>query len=97
MSRNGEPNRDNTSAALKHQNTNACVLGRKALPLDNSLPVSDIIQWLQKLTHIVYLAKLDAGDKVKVQNYLTDAEAELACLKNFVAALTPLQSPQQVN
>jgi hypothetical protein len=65
--------------------------------LDSSLPASDLLQSIQKLTNIVYLAKLDAGDKVKVRNYMTDAEAELASLKHFVMKLAPSNSRQQIN
>jgi hypothetical protein len=65
--------------------------------LDNSLPASYLIQSLQKLTQIVYLTKLDAGDKVKVRNYMTEAEVELARLKDFVAKLAPSNSTQQIN
>jgi hypothetical protein len=64
--------------------------------LDNSLPASDLLQSIQKLTNILYLAKLDASDKVKVRNYMTDAEAELASLKRFVMKLAP-NSPQSIN
>jgi hypothetical protein len=65
--------------------------------LDNSLPASYLIQSLQKLTQIVYLTKLDAGDKVKVRNHMKEAEGELARLKDFVAKLAPSNSPQQIN
>ena len=64
--------------------------------MDNSLPASDLLQSLQKLTDIVYLTKLDAGDRIKVRNYMTHAEAELASLKHFVMKLAP-NSPQKVN
>jgi hypothetical protein len=52
---------------VKHQivSKSIALLRRKAFTLDSSLPASDLIQSLQKLTHIVYLTKLDADDKVK--------------------------------
>jgi hypothetical protein len=65
--------------------------------LDNSLPASAFLQSLQKLTNIVYLTKLDAGDKVKVRNYMTEAEGELASLKEAVMKLARPNSPQPVN
>ena len=70
---------------------------RKAFTLDNSLPASDLLQSIQKLTNIVYLTNLDAGDKVKVRNYMTDAERELGRLKHFVMKLATSNSPQQIN
>jgi hypothetical protein len=65
--------------------------------LDNSLPASHsyLLQSIQKLTNIVYLTKLDAGDKVKVRNYMTEAETELACLKYLVMKITPPNSPNR--
>jgi hypothetical protein len=65
--------------------------------LDYSLPASELLQSLQKLTHLVYLAKLDAGDKAKVRNYMTEAEGELARLKGFVTKPAPPNSHQQIN
>jgi hypothetical protein len=65
--------------------------------LDNSLPASDLLQSIQKLTNIAYLTRLDAGDKVKVCNYMTDAERELGRLKHFVMKLAPQNSPQEIN
>ena len=67
--------------------------------LDNSLPASHshLLQSIQKLTNIVYLTKLDVGDKVKVRNYMTEAETELARLKHFVMKLAPPNSPQKIN
>jgi hypothetical protein len=62
---------------------------RKVFTLDNSLPASDLLQSIQKLTNIVYLTKLDSGDRAKVRNYMTDAEAELVSLKHFVMKLAP--------
>jgi hypothetical protein len=56
-----------------------------------------ILQSIQKLTNIAYLTKLDADDKVKVRNYMTEAEGELARLKHFVMKLAPPNSPQQIN
>jgi hypothetical protein len=73
------------------------LLRRKAFTLDNSLPASAFLQSLQKLTNIVYLTKLDAGDNVKVRNYMTDAEKELASLKDSVMKLARPNSPQPVN
>jgi hypothetical protein len=68
----------------------------KGVPLDNSLPASDLLQSIQKLTNIIYLTKLDSGDSVKVRKYMTDAEAELVSLKRFVMKLAPNFS-QRVN
>ena len=65
--------------------------------MDTSPPASELLQLLQKLTNIVYLTKLDAGDKVKVRNYMTEAEEELARLKHVVMKLAPPNSPQQIN
>ena len=70
---------------------------RKAFTLDNSLPASELLQSLQKLTNIVYLTKLDAGDKVKVRRYMTEAEGELASLKEAVMKLARPNSSQPVN
>ena len=73
------------------------LLRRKAVTLDNSLPASDLLQSLQKITNIVYLTKLDAGDKVKVRNYMNDAERELRLLKHVVMKLATPNSPQPAN
>jgi hypothetical protein len=90
---------DNTSTALKHQISPKSIapLRRKAFTLDTSLPASELLQSLQKITNIVYLTKLDAGDKVKVRNYMSEAEGELARLKHLVAKLAPSNSPLQIN
>jgi hypothetical protein len=58
---------------------------------------SDLLQSLQKITNIVYLTKLDAGDKVKVRNYMNDAERELRLLKHVVMKLATPNSPQLAN
>ena len=68
----------------------------RCFTLDNSLPASDLLQSIQKLTNIIYLTKLDSGDSVKVRKYMTDAEAELVSLKRFVMKLAPNFS-QRVN
>ena len=65
--------------------------------MDYSLPASELLQSLQKLTNFVYLTKLYAGDKLKVRNYMTEAEGELERLKDFVAKLAPPNSPLQIN
>jgi len=65
--------------------------------MDTSLPASDLLQSLQKITNIVYLTKLDAGDKVKVRNYMSEAENELASLKDSVMKLARPNSTQPVN
>ena len=65
--------------------------------MDTSLPASDLLQSLQKITNIVYLTKLDASDKVKVRNYMSDAEDELARLKHLVSKLAPSNSPKPAN
>lgn len=65
--------------------------------MDTSLPASELLQSLQKLTNIVYLTKLDADDKVKVRRYMTEAEGELASLKEAVMKLAPSNSRQQIN
>jgi hypothetical protein len=85
--------------AVKHQigPKYAVLPRRKVLTLDNSLPASELLQSLQKLTNIVYLTKLDAGDKVKVRRYMTEAEGELASLKEAVMKLARPNSPQPVN
>ena len=72
-----------------------CTIERSST-LDNSLPASDLLQSLQKITNIVYLTKHHAGDKVKVRDYMNDAETELACLKHFVMKLAP-NSPRHIN
>jgi hypothetical protein len=73
------------------------LLLRKAFTLDSSLPASDLLQSLQKITNIVYLTKLNASDKVKVRNYMNDAERELALLKHVVMKLATSNSPQPAN
>jgi hypothetical protein len=66
--------------------------------LNNPLPpASQVLHLIQTLTNLVYLTKLDAGDKVKVCNYMTEAEGELARLKLVVMKLAPPNSPQEVN
>ena len=65
--------------------------------MDNSLPASDLLQSIQKLTNIAYLTRLDAGDKVKVRSYMGEAEEELTRLKDFVMKLAAPDSPQQIN
>jgi hypothetical protein len=69
---------------------------RKVFTLDNSLPASDLLQSIQMLTNLVYLTKLDAGNSVKVGNYMNDAERELGRLKHFVMKLS-LSQPQQIS
>jgi hypothetical protein len=67
----------------------------KGVPyMDSSLPASDLLQSLQKITNIIYLTKHHAGDKVKVRDYMNDVETELARLKHLVAKLASLNSPQ---
>ena len=73
-----------------------CTIERSST-LDNSLPASDLLQSLQKITNIVYLAKHHAGDKVKVRDYMNDVETELASLKHFAMKLAAPNSPQEVN
>jgi hypothetical protein len=65
--------------------------------LDNSLPASQVLHLIQTLNNLVYLTKLDAGDKVKVRNYMTEAEGQLERLKDIVMTLAPPNSPQQIN
>jgi hypothetical protein len=78
-----------SSSEASHRPKSAVPPVRKAVILD-TLPASDILQSLQKITNIVYLTKLDAGDKVKVRAYMTEAEGELTRLKNFVMNLGAL-------
>jgi hypothetical protein len=73
--------------------TPPCIVER-GITLDNSLPASEIFQLLQNLTNIVYLARLDAGDKVKVRNYMTDAERELERIKHLVGNFQLDQPPR---
>ena len=73
------------------------MLRRKSFTLDNSLPASELLQSLQKLTNIVYVTKLYAGDRLKVRNYMTQAEGELARLNDIMEKLAPPNSPQPIN
>jgi hypothetical protein len=57
----------------------------------------NIVAQFRNYTNIVYLTRLDAGDKVKVRNYMTEAERELGRLKHLVMKLAPPNSPQQIN
>ena len=66
--------------------------------MKNPLPHTfELLQSIQKLTHIVYLARLDAGEKAKVQNYMTDAERELERIKNAAMILVEPNSPQNIS
>ena len=73
------------------------MLRGKSFTLDNSLPASELLQSLQKLTNIVYVTNLYAGDRLKVRNYMTLAEGELARLKDIMEKLAPPNSPQPIN
>lgn len=57
----------------------------------------ELFQTIQRLSNIIYLAKLDADDKSKVQNNMTDAERELEHLENVTMILVRLDQPQCVN
>ena len=66
--------------------------------LNNPLPpASQVLQLIQTLTNLVYLTQLDAGDKVKVRNYMTVADEQLARLKHAVMKLALPNLPQQIN
>jgi hypothetical protein len=97
--RAGSSIRDNASArrSIRFRPKSTVLLRRKAFTLDNSLPASDLLQSIQKLTNIVYLTRLDAGDKVKMRNYMTEADTELTRLKDFVMKIAPPNSSQQIN
>jgi hypothetical protein len=57
--------------------------------LNNPLPPAfQLLQSIQKLINILYLTKLDADDKVKVRNYMTEAETELERVRSDVMMLT---------
>jgi hypothetical protein len=73
-------------------------LGPEVFALNNPLPLTfQILHSIQKLTDITYLTKLNAGDQVKVSNFMTEAEAELAHLKDVVLMLAQPTSHQKVN
>jgi len=65
---------------------------KKPLP-----PTFELLQSIRKLSAIVYLARLDAGEKVKVQNYMTDAERELERIKHVAMVLVTPDSPQNIS
>ena len=66
--------------------------------LKKPLPANfELLQSIRKLSDIVYLARLDAGEKAKVQNYMTDAERELERIKNVAMILVLPDSPQNVS
>jgi hypothetical protein len=69
----------------------------KGAHMNTPLPASALLHSIEKLTNIVYLTKLDADDKIKVRNYMTEAEGELERLKEFAEKIAPPSSPQQVN
>jgi hypothetical protein len=65
--------------------------------VDTSIPASELLQSLQKITNIIYLTKLDAGDKLKVRNRMSEVEGELARLKHVVIKLATPNAPQPAN
>ena len=65
--------------------------------MDHPSPATELHHAIQSLTNLVYLAKLDAGDEVKVRNYMTQAEAELVRLRRLAWNFTPQIPPKQVN